>query len=105
MAMTFPNSSFEAAPASEIPDYYPPLRAGAVVADRDNNLWILPTTSNAARAARVVYDVVNRQGVLTERVELPGGRSLAGFAPGGIVFLTWRDSSTAWHLEKVRVLP
>lgn len=37
--------NYEVVPMKDISDYYPALRQGAVFADRDNNLWILPTTS------------------------------------------------------------
>jgi hypothetical protein len=94
----------ESAPLGEIPDYYPPLRAGAVRADLDGNLWILPTTSARAHGGAIVYDVVNRRGELYERVQPPPGRSIAGFGPKGVVYIVWRDSAESWHLEKNRVI-
>ena len=39
---------FYAVDPSDMPDYHPPIRQGQVRADRDGNLWILPTTSTAA---------------------------------------------------------
>jgi hypothetical protein len=45
--------------------------------------------------------VVNRQGQLVERVQLPAGRSIAGFGPDGIVYLTAREGREVF-LEKVR---
>lgn len=38
--------NFEVTAAEKLPDYYPPVRAGSSMADRDGNLWILPSTSN-----------------------------------------------------------
>jgi hypothetical protein len=73
-------------PPNEIPDYYPPIRQGAAKADRDGNLWILPATSLSARGG-LLYDVVNRRGEVFERVQLPPSCALAGFAPGGVVYL------------------
>lgn len=90
-------------PLSEIPDYIPPIHRGAVKADRDGSLWILPTTSARSRKGGIVYDVVNREGVLYERVELPVGRLIAGFGRGGVVYLLSGDRASGFTLEKARV--
>lgn len=95
----------EIIPAADMPDYIPPIRAGTVAADRDGNVWLLPTTSLAATAgAGPVYDVVNRTQGLVERVRLPLGRQIAGFGRGGVVYLTWRDPSGGWRIERTRVI-
>lgn len=123
--------SFEPVDAQFLPDYYPPIRAGSTVADYDGNLWVLPATSSlagqlsamipagargqippgllpagmtAAPTAGLAYDVINRQGELVERVQLPAGRSIAGFGPDGVVYLTARQGREVF-LEKVRRLP
>jgi hypothetical protein len=88
----------------EIPDYYPPIRAGALRADADGNLWILPTTSAHQDGGKLVYDVVSSNGELIERVRMPVGRSIAGFGPGGVVYLMSRDSGGGWALERTRVV-
>jgi hypothetical protein len=117
--------------AQFLPDYYPPIRAGSTVADYDGNLWVLPATSSlagqlagmipagargqippgvlpagmtAAPTAGLAYDVINRQGELVERVQLPVGRSIAGFGPDGVVYLTARQGREVF-LEKARRLP
>lgn len=92
----------EMVPASEMPDYYPPIRQGAVLADRDGGLWILPNTSAQSKAGELVYDVVDGKGALTERVRLPLGRSVVGFGRGGVVYLMSKDAE-GWHLESARV--
>jgi hypothetical protein len=51
-----------------------------------------------------VYDVVNRQGELVDKVELPQGRTLIGFGPGGIVYLLARDAG-ATRIEQARFKP
>ena len=70
-----------------IPDSLPPFDAGAdtlgpvVKADADGNVWIgvrLPKRLDGG----VVYDVVNRQGKLVDRIQIPGGTTLVGFMPG-----------------------
>jgi hypothetical protein len=88
---------------TEIPDYLPAVERNPAGfrADADNRLWIRPKPAAAARgnAAGTIYDIVDRAGVLIDRVQLPAGRSLAGFAPGGVLFLTSRDAG-ATRLEK-----
>lgn len=123
--------SFEPVDAQFLPDYYPPIRAGSTVADYDGNLWVLPATSSlagqmaamipagargqvppgvlpagmtAAPTAGLAYDVINRKGELVERVQLPVGRSIAGFGPDGVVYLTARQGREVF-LEKARRLP
>lgn len=122
---------FEPVEATQIPDYYPPIRSGSTIADREGNLWILPATSSlagqlaamippgargqippgmipggmgAAPTTGLAYDVVNRAGELVERVQLPPGRSIAGFGYNGVVYLVARQGREV-HLEKVRRVP
>ena len=85
-------------PASELPDYRPAFGTGATRADLDGNLWI--RTSKVANGGPV-YDVVNRQGVLIDRVAFPFGRVIAGFGPG-VVYLGLRDDKGA-RLELARL--
>jgi len=92
------------APSNEMADYYPAIRTGAVIADLDGNIWILPTTSAQSKNGELVYDVVDRQHGLKERVRLPPGRSVVGFGHGGVVFLAGPTSSGEWFLERA-VIP
>ncbi|MCC7195007.1 MAG: hypothetical protein IT356_05570 [Gemmatimonadaceae bacterium] len=82
---------------SELPDYAPPFEAGSVRADEDGNIWI--RTTNVYDGGSV-YDIVNGQGKLTDRVLLPPGRVIAGFARGGVVFMGVRDGEGDVRLEK-----
>lgn len=120
--------NFEPVEAEELPDYYPPISAGNTYADYDGNLWVLPATSSvagqvmsmlggrggrggpprggardstAAAPAGLAYDVINRAGELVERVQLPAGRTIAGFGPNGVVYLSAREGREVF-LEKVR---
>ena len=77
----------------------PPIRGGAVLADRDGNVWIIPATSLEAKGGGLLYDVVNRNGELAERVQLPPNRTVVGFGRGGVVYLSWLDA-TGWHIER-----
>ena len=80
-------------PASELPDYKPAFFAGSTRADRNGNLWIR-TIPTEAIAGGPVYDVVNRQGALVERVQIPENRTIIGFGDG-VVYLLNRDGATA----------
>ncbi len=95
--------AYDAVPLSEIADYLPPIRGGALRSDLDGNIWILPHTSAQSRKGGLVYDLVNRQGVLCERIELPAGRSIAGFGRGGIVYLMSGDRANGFSLERAKV--
>jgi hypothetical protein len=94
--------TYESLPLSQLGDYQPPIRYGAVKADLDNNLWILPTTSAQSKAGELVYDVVNKSGTLTHRVRLPLGHSVASFGHGGVVYLMSKDAD-GWRLKRTVV--
>lgn len=87
--------AFDFLPPAKMADYEPSVSPGAVRADLDNNVWILPRTAAGTGAGGVVYDVVNRLGEVTERVQLPKGRALAGFGAGGVVYLLNTDGKSA----------
>jgi len=93
----------EVIPLSEIADYYPSIRPGAAMPDRDGNLWILPTTSKQSQHGELVYDVVNTKGEIFERVRLPLGRLVAGFGKGGVVYMTAGDKANGFILERTRL--
>jgi hypothetical protein len=78
---------------SELPDYKPPFFANSVRADAEGNLWIrtIPTRQITGGP---VYDVVNREGKLIDRVQIPAGRTIIGFGPGSAVYLVSRDGSS-----------
>jgi hypothetical protein len=90
-------------PLSAMPDYRPPLRGGAARGDMDGRLWILPATSAQSREGELVYDVISPRDDRMERVRLPKGRVIAGFAPGGVVFLMHRGADQTWTLERTRI--
>ncbi|MBM4192841.1 MAG: hypothetical protein FJ202_00475 [Gemmatimonadetes bacterium] len=80
---------------SELPDYAPPFGAGATKADMDGNLWV---RTNTVYNGGSVYDVINAQGKLTDRVLLPAGRVIAGFGPG-VVYMGFREGPGGVRLE------
>src|SRR5262249_57874851 len=83
-----------------VADYDPPIAVGGTLSDRDGNLWILPRKTKLALHGELVYDVVNSKGELFERVRVPAGRAIAGFDPGGVVYLTTGDLSSGYTLER-----
>jgi hypothetical protein len=86
---------------SELPDYKPPFFAGSVRADADGNLWIR-TIPTKAIPGGPVYDVVNRQNGLVDRVQVPANRTIIGFAPGGVVYLANREGDKT-YIERASV--
>ena len=62
-----------------------------VRADAEGRLWvrIMPPKPSSGPE----YDVIDKTGKLVDRVVLPAGTTIAGFAPGGIVYLGVRDAS------------
>lgn len=90
-----PQPRFNFIPPEQLPDYRPPFFAGALRADTDGNLWVATTR---AAGGRPVYDVIDRNGQLIDRVQVPEGRAIVGFAPGA-VYLSSRDGDQA-RLER-----
>ncbi len=86
-------------PPYELPDYRPAFGTGATKCDLQGNLWI---RTSQATDGRPVYDVVNEQGVLVDRVQLPAFRTIAGFGQG-VVYMGVTDSTGAVHLERARM--
>jgi hypothetical protein len=88
------------APA-ELPDYRPPFPVNGVRADGDGGLWVRINTPKPIQGG-AVYDVINRQGELADRIQLPPGYTLVGFGAGKIVYLSMRDANGV-HLARVRL--
>jgi hypothetical protein len=88
--------------ATDIPEYRPAIAPtpGNFRGDADNNVWIR-TAAGPFNSQSPVWDVVNRQGVLVDRIQIPANRTIVGFAPGGIVYLSARDGGNAL-VERVR---
>jgi hypothetical protein len=85
---------------NEMPDYRPAFRQGAARGDADGHLWI--RTSKMVNGG-AVYDVISRQGVLIDRIQVPAGRVIAGFGPGGVVYMGVVDG-TITRLERARAV-
>lgn len=86
---------------SDLPDYKPPFFANSVRADAEGNIWVrtIPTKQIPGGA---VYDVINHEGKLVDRVQVPANRTIIGFGAGGSVYLVNRDG-TSLTLERATV--
>jgi hypothetical protein len=82
--------------ASELPDYRPAFSQGAARADEDGNVWVRTSATRAGAIGGLIYDVINGQGALVDRVQIPGGRTIVGFGKGGVVYMVARDKTGAW---------
>jgi hypothetical protein len=86
-------------PLDEMPEYRPAFRQGAARADVDGKLWVRTTKIFNGGA---VYDVIDHSGALVDRVLVPPGRVIAGFGPGGVVYMGVVDGNIT-RLERARV--
>lgn len=77
---------FEFLPLDKFGDFEQPVQTGAVKADLDARLWILPRTSLSAKDG-LLYDVINRKGEIVERVQFPKDYALAGFGEHGVLYV------------------
>jgi len=77
---------FEFLPLEKFGDFEQPIQTGAVKPDLDARLWILPNTSLGAKGG-LLYDVINRNGEIVERVQFPAGYVLAGFGEHGVLYV------------------
>ena len=90
---------------SELPDYKPPFFANSIRADGSGDLWVrtIPTKKIPGGP---VYDVIDREGRLRDRVQVPEGRTIIGFGSDGSVYLVTRDTSgptPTMTLERARL--
>jgi len=86
---------------SALPDYWPPFSQGAAKADADGNLWLRTSARSANVVRGAIYDVIDRNGVLVDRLQIPPGRQIIGFGKNGVVYMSVRDGAAAW-LERTR---
>ncbi|MDB4915973.1 MAG: hypothetical protein JWM95_3617 [Gemmatimonadetes bacterium] len=77
---------------TEMADYRPAFGAFSVHADLDSHLWIRTLPTNEPSAG-VIYDVIDKRGVLVDRVLVPSSMAIVGFGRRGIVFLGARQGT------------
>ena len=76
--------------AADLPDYMPAFTSTSARPDADGNLWIR-TSTPGSEPGNFVYDVINNQGTLVDRVDVPKGMTIIGFGKGGTVYLSQRE--------------
>jgi hypothetical protein len=77
----------------ELPDYQPAFAVGSLRADEDDRLWVR-TIPPHPLGGGAIYDVLDGHGTLIDRVQVPRNSAIAGFGPGGIVYLAQREGGT-----------
>ena len=85
---------------SELPDYKPVFGPNSVRADADGRLWVRTIPTKPMPGA--VYEVIDRSGLLVDRVLVPNGSVIVGFGAGGVVYMGMRDA-TGIHVQRARV--
>ena len=85
----------------ELPSFRPPFSSNAVRADMDGNLWIRFSPPEPIRGGPV-FDVVNRDGQLIDRIQTPPGYTIVGFGRGRVVYLQMRDREGI-HVARVKL--
>ena len=77
---------------SELPDYRPPFQRSAARGDEDGNLWI---RTSVVIDGGSVYDIIAGTGELRQRLLVPRGHVIAGFAADGVVYLAVLEGGIA----------
>ena len=85
----------------ELPDYRPAFTVGASRGDLDGNLWVRTTSPVGNEGS--IYFVINTKGEVVDRVQLPQGRTLAGFGKNGDVYLALRDADGNARVERAKI--
>jgi hypothetical protein len=89
------------AKADDLSDVQPVFASGGVRVDADGNLWVR-TIPRSPLAADVTYDVIGRGGSLIDRVKIPRNSVVAGFGPGGAIYLCSRSADGTLTLTRTR---
>ncbi|MEX2182431.1 MAG: hypothetical protein WD771_10345 [Gemmatimonadaceae bacterium] len=86
-------------PLTDWPDVKPPFRPGmaSVWARPNGELWVRRTEPAGAKGT--LYDVINRQGVVTHQVRLGEGLTLVGFG-NGTIYTTTLDEDDLVYLQR-----
>ncbi len=88
--------TFDVISPDKFSDYDYPIGPGSVKADLDGNLWVVPRSTRLAQGGGLLYDVINRNGEIIERVQFPKGVVLAGFGPRNTIYLNRVDGNVGF---------
>ncbi len=86
---------------NEVTEYAPATTRSSMLADADNHGWLRPVPLTP-EAGFVIWDVISRTDGVVDRVRIPESRTIAGFGPGGFIYLVAHDGGVA-TLEKVKL--
>ncbi|MEW5916196.1 MAG: hypothetical protein AB1762_07315 [Gemmatimonadota bacterium] len=82
-------ASRSAADVADWPEVIPPFESSALLAAPDGTVWIRKAATEPN--ARVLYDVVDRQGRLVRRVSMAQNERLVGFGQGALFVVSTDD--------------
>ncbi len=86
---------------TEWPAYLPPfLCCGALRFAPDGRLWV---RRSGVAGAPLSYDVIDRQGRVVQRVELPKHTQLMGFGATGAIYVVRTDDDGLQYLQRHRI--
>jgi hypothetical protein len=84
-------------PEPDWPEFKPPFPSAGVLAGSDGRLWV--QRHSVAGDTRSRYDVIDRRGVVVQRVEIPGGGRVVGFGPRSI-YVARKDADDLQYLQR-----
>jgi hypothetical protein len=84
-------------PALHWPEVKPPFPFSGVLAGTDGRLWVL--RHGRAGDPRVHYDVIDRQGAVAVRVDVPNGCRIVGFGARSI-YVVRKDADDLQYLQR-----
>jgi len=85
---------------SDLPDSFPAFEPNSTQADPYGIIWIRTTQRVNGRP---VYYLLNRKGTVIDRLQLPSGRTIAGFGRNHMVYLAHIDPTGGVRLERAQV--
>ncbi len=85
---------------SELPDRLPAFEPNSTIADPEGVLWIRTTQRLHGQP---VYFRVNRKGTVLDRIQIPSGRTIAGFGRNHTIYLAYVDPGGGVRLERAQL--
>lgn len=97
---TEPADSTVWASVDELPDRLPMFPPGGIHADVDGDVWVQRLEFPQSDGG-MTYDIIGPSGQIADRVTVPRGSAVVGFAASGVVLLARRDES-GLHIVRAR---
>jgi hypothetical protein len=91
----------------ELPEYYPAIKATSRPRfDLDGNLWVVPgMTATPTSDGGLLYDVIDRNGTIIKRVNLPAGRLLSAFGPNNVIYMVMPTTAGWTRIDRGVIVP